>query len=174
MKYVFVDMDGVIAEYGYPNGTYDGEFQKGNYLGKKPIQIVIDEIIRKYGGKDYIIMICSAAPNAKAVLEKNEWLDNYFKVPYENRIFITTTEDKVETVRYFIEDCRHGNVQLHCILIDDKGTILAKAKSLGIECYHPSQIITLKEQEDKIKEQAEKEIEVKESSKADDLDLPEY
>ena len=73
MKYVFVDMDGVIAEYGYPSGLYDGDFQKGNYLGKNPVAIVISEILRRYGTKDYIIMVCSASPNSKATMEKQEW-----------------------------------------------------------------------------------------------------
>ena len=144
MKYVFVDMDGVIAEYGYPNGLYDGEFQKGNYVGKKPVTTIINEILEKYNNSDHIIMVCSASPNAKATLEKNDWLNNNFGVPYENRIFITPEEDKVEVIRYYIEDLMHGNVQQHAIVIDDKGSILAKAHSLGIECYHPTQLLALK------------------------------
>lgn len=144
MKYVFVDMDGVIAEYGYPNGLYDGEFQKGNYVGKKPVTTIINEILEKYNNSDHIIMVCSASPNAKATLEKNDWLNNNFGVPYENRIFIAPEEDKVEVIRYYIEDLMHGNVQQHAIVIDDKGSILAKAHSLGIECYHPTQLLALK------------------------------
>ena len=144
MKYVFVDMDGVIAEYGYPNGLYDGEFQKGNYVGKKPVATIINEILEKYNNSDHIIMVCSASPNAKATLEKNDWLNNNFGVPYENRIFISPEEDKVEVIRYYIEDLMHGNVQQHAIVIDDKGSILAKAHSLGIECYHPTQLLALK------------------------------
>ena len=144
MKYVFVDMDGVIAEYGYPNGLYDGEFQKGNYVGKKPVATIINEILEKYNNSDHIIMVCSASPNAKATLEKNDWLNNNFGVPYENRIFITPEEDKIEVIRYYIEDLMHGNVQQHAIVIDDKGSILAKAHSLGIECYHPTQLLALK------------------------------
>ena len=147
MKYVFVDMDGVIAEYGYPSGLYDGEFQKGNYVGKKPVNTIIDELIKKYNNPNYIVMVCSASPNSKATLEKNEWLNRFFSVPYENRIFINKDEDKVEVVRYYIEDVMHGNVQEHCIIIDDKGSTLAKAHSLGIECYHPTQFLAIKEVE---------------------------
>ncbi|MGM9543965.1 MAG: hypothetical protein ACI3T9_03200 [Romboutsia timonensis] len=153
MKYVFVDMDGVIAEYGYPNGLYDGEFQKGNYVGKKPVATIINEILEKYNNPDHIIMVCSASPNAKATLEKNDWLNNNFGVPYENRIFITPEEDKVEVIRYYIEDLMHGNVQQHAIIIDDKGSILAKAHSLGIECYHPTQLLALKKIENPQEEQ---------------------
>lgn len=143
MKYVFVDMDGVIAEYGYPNGYYDGDFQRGNYLGKMPVMPIINEIINRYGGTtDYAIMVCSSVPNAKASIEKSEWLNVYFNVPYENRIYISPDEDKVEVIRYYVEDIRHMNVQGNTIIIDDKGSILAKAKSLGIECYHPTQILT--------------------------------
>lgn len=157
MKYVFIDMDGVIAEYGYPSGSYDGEFQRGNYLGKKPIETVINRIIEKYNNQDYIVLVCSASPNAKATLEKNEWLNRFFGVPYENRIFIGKDEDKVEVIKYYIEDMLHGSVQEHALIIDDKGSILAKAHSLGIECYHPTQLIAMMEEE-KAAEQQKNEV----------------
>lgn len=147
MQYVFVDMDGVIAEYGYPNGRYSGDFTKGNYIGKKPVQVVIDEIIRKYNNNDYVIAVCSAISSSKAIFEKNDWLNNYFKVPYENRIFIGKDEDKVDIIRYYIEDMLHGSVQEHAIIIDDKGSVLTRAQELGIECYHPTQLIALAEKE---------------------------
>ena len=164
MKYVFVDMDGVIAEYGYPNGLYDGEFQKGNYVGKKPVTTIINGILEKYNNSDHIIMVCSASPNAKATLEKNDWLNNNFGVPYENRIFITPEEDKVEVIRYYIEDLMHGNVQQHAIVIDDKGSILAKAHSLGIECYHPTQLLALKKIEPPQEEQNVEDVVSKQTS----------
>lgn len=172
MKYVFVDMDGVIAEYGYPSGLYDGEFQKGNYVGKKPVVSVIDEIIEKYNNPNYIVMICSASPNAKATLEKNDWLNNNFGVPYENRIFITPEEDKVEVIRYYIEDIMHGNVQEHAIIIDDKGSVLAKAHSLGMECYHPTQLMTLKAQRDAEQKAAQAQQEIIEDSQVTDEQQP--
>lgn len=173
MKYVFVDMDGVIAEYGYPSGLYDGEFQKGNYVGKKPVVSVIDEIIEKYNNPNYIVMICSASPNAKATLEKNDWLNNNFGVPYENRIFITPKEDKVEVIRYYIEDIMHGNVQEHAIIIDDKGSVLAKAHSLGMECYHPTQLMALKAQRDAEQKAAQAQQEIIEDSQVTDEQQPE-
>jgi hypothetical protein len=157
MKYVFIDMDGVIAEYGYPSGLYDGEFRKGNYVGKKPVISVMDEIIKKYNNPDYILMICSASPNAKATLEKQDWLNMHFSLPYENRIFISPDDDKVEVIRYYIEDLMHGNVQEHAIIIDDKGSILAKAHSLGIECYHPTQLLAMKKDETPVEEAAPEE-----------------
>ena len=172
MKYVFVDMDGVIAEYGYPSGLYDGEFQKGNYVGKKPVVSVIDEIIEKYNNPNYIVMICSASPNAKATLEKNDWLNNNFGVPYENRIFITPEEDKVEVIRYYIEDIMHGNVQEHAIIIDDKGSVLAKAHSLGMECYHPTQLMALKAQRDAEQKAAQVQQEIIEDSQVTDEQQP--
>lgn len=173
MKYVFVDMDGVIAEYGYPSGLYDGEFQKGNYVGKKPVVSVIDEIIEKYNNPNYIVMVCSASPNAKATLEKNDWLNNNFGVPYENRIFITPEEDKVEVIRYYIEDIMHGNVQEHAIIIDDKGSVLAKAHSLGMECYHPTQLMALKAQRDAEQKAAQAQQEIIEDSQVTDEQQPE-
>ena len=141
MKYVFVDMDGVIAEYGYPSGLYDGDFQKGNYIGKKVVPQVVEEILKRYNNENYVIVVCSASPCAQATIEKNEWLNLNFNLPYENRMFISVDEDKVEAIRFYIEDILRGNVQSHTIIIDDKGSVLAKANSLGIECYHPTQLL---------------------------------
>ena len=44
MKYVFIDMDGTIAEWGYPDGRISGDYQFGDYFNKQPINDVIAEI----------------------------------------------------------------------------------------------------------------------------------
>lgn len=168
MKYVFVDMDGVIAEYGYPSGLYSGEFQKGNYTGKRPVKTVIEEILKTFKSPEYVLMICSASPNAQGTLEKNAWLDTYFRVPYENRIFIGLEEDKVDVITYYIESLTHTNVQEYAIIIDDKGKVLSKAQSLGIECYHPTQLLAISDAREEEKNRVEKMKELFENSEGND------
>ena len=58
MKYVFIDMDGTIAEWGYPDGRISGEYQFGDYVNKQPINDVIAEIYNLYSNsEDYIVYV---------------------------------------------------------------------------------------------------------------------
>lgn len=148
MKYVFVDMDGTIAEWGYPDGRISGEYKFGDYIGKNPINDVIAEILNLYSGseenqKEYIIMTVSAVPNSKAIMEKNVWLDNFFNIPYPNRIYISQNEDKVEVIKFYLENIAGVDPKGNSILIDDKKDILIKGNEFGMEVYHPTKIIAL-------------------------------
>lgn len=148
MKYVFVDMDGTIAEWGYPDGRISGEYKFGDYIGKNPINDVIAEIYNMFSSteenqKEYIIMVVSAVPNTKAAMEKNVWLDNFFNVPYPNRIYINQNEDKVEIIKFYLENIIGVEPKGNSILIDDKKEILIKGNEIGMEVYHPTKIISL-------------------------------
>lgn len=148
MKYVFVDMDGTIAEWGYPDGRISGEYKFGDYIGKNPINDVIAEIFNMFSGseenqKEYIIMTVSAVPNSKAVMEKNAWLDNFFNVPYPNRIYINQNEDKIEIIKFYLENIVGIEPKGNSILIDDKKDILIKGNEIGMKVYHPTKMISL-------------------------------
>ena len=144
MKYVFIDMDGTIAEWGYPDGRISGEYRFGDYIGKQPINDVIAEIYNRFADpKEYVVFIISAVPNTKAIIEKNAWLNNFFVVPYENRIFIQKNEDKVDIIDFYLRQVIGIEPKGNTILIDDKKEWLTKAEEYGIEIYHPSKIIGL-------------------------------
>ena len=99
MKYVFIDMDGTIAEWGYPDGRISGDYQFGDYFNKQPINDVIAEIYNLYSNsEEYIVYILSTVPNTEAIFEKNSWLDLNFIIPYENRIYIREDEDKIDII----------------------------------------------------------------------------
>ena len=81
MKHIFIDMDGTIAEYKGPNDKiiiedYSKVFNM--YISKRPVKIVLDAIKKLYENDEYYII--SAAPNERAIQEKDEWLDKYFPV----------------------------------------------------------------------------------------------
>lgn len=146
MKYVFVDMDGTIAEWGYPDGRISGDYKFGDYLGKHPIDDVIAEIYNAYSSSQenqekYIIIVVSAVPNSKAVMEKNIWLDNFFNVPSSNRIFIGKEEDKIDIIDFYMKNIAGLEPKGNSILIDDRKDWLLKGKDIGMEVYHPTKII---------------------------------
>ena len=142
MKYVFIDMDGTIAEWGYPDGRIDGEYRFGDYIGKQPINDVIAEVYNRFSNtEEYIVFIISAVPNTKAVMEKNAWLNKFFMVPYENRIFIQQGEDKIEVIDFYMKQVMGTESKGNTILIDDKKEWLIKAEGYGMEVYHPTKII---------------------------------
>lgn len=145
MKYVFVDMDGTIAEWGYPDGRISGDYKFGDYLGKHPINDVIAEIYNTYSNSEkeneYIIMVISAVPNTRATMEKNIWLDNFFNVPYSNRIFISEDEDKIDIIEFYLKNIVGLDPKDNSILIDDKKDWLLRGKDIGMEVYHPTKII---------------------------------
>lgn len=158
MKYVFVDMDGTIAEWGYPDGRISGDFQDGDFLRKKPVDIIIEEIIHKWGNSDFCIIVCSAVPCTKATFEKNIWLDANFNVPYENRFFISKEEDKIDIIKYYIEKIKGLSFRQNAVIVDDRKDILQKAESYGVEFYHPTRLITdymTRQVEEQIKAQEE-------------------
>ena len=144
MKYVFIDMDGTIAEWGYPDGRISGEYKFGDYFGKQPINDVIAEIYNRFNDpKEYSVLVISAVPNTKAIIEKNAWLNNFFVIPYENRIFIQKNEDKVDIIDFYLRQVIGIEPKGNAILIDDKKEWLTKAEEYGIEIYHPTKIIGL-------------------------------
>lgn len=143
MKYVFIDMDGTIAEWGYPDGRISGDYQFGDYFNKQPINDVIAEIYNLYSNsEEYIVYILSAVPNTEAIFEKNSWLDLNFIIPYENRIYIREDEDKINIIKFVLDKFYGLEVAGNAILIDDKKEWLTKAAEAGIEVFHPTKIIT--------------------------------
>lgn len=143
MKYVFVDMDGTIAEWGYPDGRISGKYKFGDYIDKQPINDVIAEIYNKYSNsEEYIILVISAIPNTQASIEKDAWLNRYFNIPYENRIYIRVGEDKVDIINFYLRQVLRTEPAGNAILIDDRKDWLTKAMDMGIEVYHPTKIIT--------------------------------
>lgn len=142
MKHIFIDMDGTIAEYKGPNDKiiiedYSKVFNM--YISKRPVKIVLDAIKKLYENDEYYII--SAAPNERAIQEKDEWLDKYFPVKKENRYYIKyPVTDKASELEKILEKLNLNYEDV--VLIDDHHDILKKVERMGIQVYHPSRIIS--------------------------------
>ena len=143
---IFVDMDGVIADYRFGEAVNIKSNKTGTYLNKRPIKTTIENLRKLSNNLDielYIISSCLFKEQAK---EKNIWLDNYanfFK--YENRIYIIADDFearkqlKVDKIKEYMNSIKDTLT----ILIDDTHDILALAqKQLG-ESFLPIHVITL-------------------------------
>lgn len=127
---MFVDMDGVIADYdvGKPS-----EYDK-----KRPLLSNI-EILREVSKCNNIEMyILSVTRMTEGREEKNRWLDQYVEfVKPENRIIISREEHNFTTSRVlkskFIKKLKRDDSVI--ILIDDDPSILGKIQKANEDVY---------------------------------------
>lgn len=143
---IFIDMDGVIADYRFGEGENIKSNKKGTYLNKRPIYTTINNLKLILMEKDFEMSIISSCLYIEQAEEKNSWIDKYAKfILKENRIF-TIAENfearkqlKVDNIRKYMEQ----NEDVLTVLIDDTHDILFLAqKQLG-ELFIPIHVITL-------------------------------
>lgn len=137
---IFVDMDGVIADYNFN--------KKLDFKDKRPITTnikTLKELSKQPNINLFILSICKTKPQ---IQEKNEWLDKYAPFfPFANRFIIAKSENpdktskelKMITLAKVIKDLNLKNV----CLIDDDNAILKhiKESNLDIELFQDSSII---------------------------------
>jgi len=138
---IFVDMDGVIAAQSVLpiiNGEID--FANGEvHKWQKPVKPIID-ILNELRGVGYYIRILSATANSIAYEEKQEWLDENFNIPREDRFFVNQGRHKAE----MLENLQR-KFKLHkkdVLLLDDFHDILKKVRERGMNSMHPSEFMT--------------------------------
>lgn len=144
-RIVFIDMDGVIADYWCAfervNVSIEEINTEGFFLDKKPVQPIIDAINKVFADDDMYIL--SACPSAEGVAEKNEWLDKYFNIEQHKRCFVDYPfASKAE----FIEDLEHNLDNFsgkEIIMVDDHHDILKECESCGYISYHPSHVLVM-------------------------------
>lgn len=110
---VFVDMDGVLAEYR-PCKSIETLYQKGYFASLKAQNGVIDglkEFMKYNPGIDIYVLSAVLSDSHTALDEKNQWLDQNFNIPAKNRIFVPCGENKADFVP--------GGVRKSDVLIDD-------------------------------------------------------
>lgn len=89
-KRVFIDMDGVLAEYR-PEAT-DADYEMaGYYLGLAPRPAMLDAVKYLLGTGEADVFVLSSVIGGirdTAVAEKNAWLDRYLpQIDMEHRVF---------------------------------------------------------------------------------------
>lgn len=144
-KYVFWDVDGVLAPYrfnnhvGDPNGTPNGmslaEIDNGCFFNRRPSEFM-QKVVAGCGSKENIIM--GHYQVQKEADDKHKWLDRYY--PFiTKRIFLHQDTPKyVAMINY----CKENDISLDDIIfVDDSTTILREAERHGIESWHISSFL---------------------------------
>lgn len=146
-KYVFWDIDGVLAPYrfnnhiGDPDGSNNGmslcEIDENCFLYRKPIrrmQLLISHLAVKGN------IICSHCQVQKELDDKMLWLDKYYPT-IEYRILIFEDTPKHIAIRQW---CKAHDISMQdVVFVDDTLSILREAERNGIESWHISSLIDM-------------------------------
>ena len=122
-KTLFVDMDGVIANFERePNCVERFASEPLFFLGLQPIVHNL-QAIRELIGQGQKVKILSASPNANADRDKHLWLDFYLpQIDREDRVIVRNSDSKAEYM---------GDLG-KCVLIDDySGNLIPVALNGG-------------------------------------------
>ena len=100
-KRVYIDMDGVLAEYR-PDATDEDYVSAGYYLGLAPRPAMVDAV-RFLVDSDiadvFVLSSVIAGVESAAVAEKNAWLDRYLpQIDRSHRVFPLCGTSKAEAV----------------------------------------------------------------------------
>ena len=143
---IFVDMDGVVADYRFGEGDNIKSNKSGTYINKRPIFTTIRnlELINKE--KNIELKIISSCLYQEQAIEKDIWLDKYVSfISKENRIytiaknFESRKQLKVDKIKNYID----SNKRTLVVLIDDTHEILFLAKKQLSDLFVPMHVITL-------------------------------
>jgi hypothetical protein len=143
---IFVDMDGVIADYNFGDVHDIKNNVSGIYLNKRPINTVIEilkRVARNYNFEMYILSSCLFDEQGK---EKDKWLDlNAPFFPKKNRIFTiadTYGDRNRLKIKKIEEKISSGEIDFS-ILIEDTHEILFLGKRILRNKIVPIHVISL-------------------------------
>lgn len=142
-KYVFVDLDGTVAEYQQlPTDEYgDVNFVEYEVFKKsKPVMPMILRLKRLHAeGKR--IFIVSASPNSICNIEKKEWVNKYLPFVNDSDIYFVGNKTYKYVFLYQLINKLKFDPK-DCMAIDDDHNVLTSYKQLNINSIHPSYFLT--------------------------------
>lgn len=145
MKHLFIDMDGVIADYVniLTNKAIINDYNTpGIFLNKLPCKTMINGITNLFDKDYYVYHILSASPTEMGIAEKEIWLDKYFNI--DNRHFVAYPDES--KADFIVNWCSLNNVNItDCYLIDDAQRHLKEFELIGGNPIHPIHILVLNE-----------------------------
>lgn len=143
---IFVDMDGVVADYRFGEGENIKNNKPGLYLNKRPIYTTINNLKKINDEIDCEMFILSSCLYKEQAEEKSLWLDKYMPfIKNENKIFVLSPnfESRKKIKIDKIKEKLDLNECELTILIDDTHEILFLALSELKEKVIPFHVITL-------------------------------
>ena len=141
---VFVDMDGVIADYRFGEGEKIRNNTKNTYLNKRPIISTIN--VFNLLSEICDLYILSSCMFEEQIKEKNEWLDihaPFFKT--NKRMFVIAKENKERKDLKIlkIKNLINNEIIDLAIMVDDTHDILFAAKDILKNKLIPFHVITV-------------------------------
>lgn len=144
-KYVFWDIDGILAPYRFnnhvadPNGTNNGmslkEIEDGVFLTRKPSKHM-QNVLGTCNAKENIVM--GHCQVKKEMEDKQPWLDKYYPMIKE-RLLVYEDKSKADTI---LQYCKTHNIDLKDVVyVDDVISFLREAERKGIKSYHISSFL---------------------------------
>lgn len=158
-KILWIDLDGTMNAFIDPleNRVIINDWTiPGRFINKKPIYIVFKAILQILNPKEYEYHILSQAPNGQSILEKDDWLDNYFPVPYKNRHYIEFPHNNDKS-GFIYNYCKDKNIPIeNCTILEDTHKHLFDCEAIGMRALHISALISM--YEDSLDKEYKKEI----------------
>ena len=143
---IFIDMDGVVADYRFGEGENIKNNKPGLYLNKRPIYTTINNLKKINDELECEMCILSSCLYKEQAEEKSLWLDTYMPfIKNKNKIFVLSQnfesrkKIKIDKIR---EKLDSNECEL-AILIDDTHDILFLALSELKEKVISFHVITL-------------------------------
>ena len=141
-KNIFVDMDGVIAEYQELPTDEEGNinFTSHNiFINAAPVREVIDRL-KAFYDLGHRIFILSASPNSICSRQKRDWLlERMSFIDCGDIYFVGNKDYKHLMLRDLISELKLE--RRDCTLIDDDHFILEKVNKMQIRAIHPSKFL---------------------------------
>lgn len=139
-KHIFLDMDGVLAEYqdiitmGHPM-----DYVTTNIFGvSRPVKPVINTLINKFADSELYIL--SASPNSICNQQKIDWLKIHAPfIKDKNIYFVGNKERKVITLIQLTKKLKLKPRE--CLFIDDLHSHLWEATRNKFNAMHPSKFL---------------------------------
>ena len=110
---LFIDMDGTLTEWRKAC-TQEHLFLDNYFYSLKP-HFKLLRYLQSLDNSNIEIFIASHYITDKSVKEKNKWLDRYFNIKNENRIFIPSHIRKSEYIKKYLGE----DILKEHILLDD-------------------------------------------------------
>lgn len=142
---LFIDMDGVVADYRFGEGKNIENNIKGTYLYKRPIKTTIEVLNQVSNNLDFDLYILSSCRFQEQADEKSEWLKTNMPFIHENNylfVISDTFEDRKIMKINKIKDVMNEKYD-KVIMIDDTHDILFLAIKELKDKVIPYHVITL-------------------------------
>ena len=124
---IFIDMDGTIAKF-HPEKSLEEVASAGYFKRVEPISQVINGIKALFTLPEIEIYVLSSVFNDDhSISDKNEWLDTYFPVPRDHRLFVPYGTSKSQWLKEIM------GINPKDVLVDDFTKNLRQWHGIGVK-----------------------------------------